>query len=81
MVTSDLLTRINELARKRRTQGLNAEELAEQAHLRRVYLDGIKDQLRNMLDSIEFIDTPPMTSAIPTVLHQANITLGQNTVH
>lgn len=35
--------RINELARKARTEGLTDEEKAEQAALRRAYIDSVKD--------------------------------------
>ena len=38
--------RINELARKDSTEGLTDEEKAEQAALRRAYIDSVKDNLR-----------------------------------
>ena len=41
--------RINELARKARTEGLTDEEKAEQATLRRAYIDSVKDNLRAQL--------------------------------
>lgn len=41
--------RINELARKARTEGLTDEEKAEQAALRRAYIDSVKDNLRAQL--------------------------------
>ena len=46
------IERINELARKKKTAGLTAEEQAEQNALRREYLDGYRENLRSMLDSI-----------------------------
>ena len=46
------IERINELARKRKAEGLTREEQAEQATLRKEYLDGYRENLRSMLDSI-----------------------------
>ena len=51
MITAELITRINELAKKQRTTGLSAAEQAEQAALRRVYIDGIKSQVKSQLDA------------------------------
>ena len=49
------IERINELARKKKETGLTEAELAEQAEqaeLRREYLDGYRQNLKAMLDSI-----------------------------
>ena len=46
------IERINELARKKKSVGLTAEEQAEQAALRKEYLDGYRENLKSMLDSI-----------------------------
>ena len=46
------IERINELARKKKEAGLTEAELAEQAELRREYLDGYRRNLKAMLDSI-----------------------------
>ena len=43
------VNRINELARKARTEGRTDEEKAEQAALRRAYIDSVKDNLRAQL--------------------------------
>ena len=56
MVTPELLARINELARKKRTVGLTDEELAEQKELYKIYLSSIREQMTTLLDSIEFVD-------------------------
>ena len=48
--------RINELARKMKTVGLNEEEKAEQAELRKEYLESIRKSFRQTLDSIEYTD-------------------------
>ena len=58
MITPELVARINELARKKRTIGLTAEELAEQKKLYEIYLSAIRGQVTNLLDSIEIVDAP-----------------------
>ena len=51
------IRRIGELARKSRTPaGLTEAEKAEQAALRREYIDSMKKNLRTQLDNIELID-------------------------
>ena len=49
---SKKIERINELARKKKAGGLTEAELAEQAALRREYLDGYRENLKAMLDGI-----------------------------
>ncbi len=56
MITPELLARINFLARKKRSEGLTAEELSEQKKLYEIYLTAIRGQVTNLLDSIEFVD-------------------------
>lgn len=56
LITPELLARINELARKKRTVGLTVEELAEQKELYKIYLAEIRGQVTNLLESIEFVD-------------------------
>ena len=48
--------RINFLAKKSRTEGLTPEEAAEQAKLRREYIDAYKASLIAQLDSIVVVD-------------------------
>ena len=48
----NLLNRINELAKKKREQGLNAEELAEQKKLYKIYLGEIRAQFDQTLDNV-----------------------------
>ena len=40
-----VIARINELAKKAKTEGLNDEELAERDKLRRIYIDSVKASL------------------------------------
>lgn len=56
MITPELLARINELARKKRTVGLTDTELAEQKELYKIYLAAIRGQVTNLLESIEIVD-------------------------
>ena len=58
MITKELIARINELSRKQRSTGLTAEEKQEQKNLREIYLEGIRGQMRQMLDNIEIVDKP-----------------------
>lgn len=46
------IERINELAKKKKTVGLTASEVEEQARLRREYLDGFKENLKATLDQV-----------------------------
>ena len=46
------IERINELARKKKAEGLTDEETREQAALHEEYLAGYRDNLRAMLDNI-----------------------------
>ncbi len=46
------IARINELARKKKQEGLNEEEAAEQAALRQEYLAGYRENLKAMLENV-----------------------------
>ena len=56
MVTEQQIKRINELAKKQREGGLTEEETAEQAVLRRAYIDGFKASLEGQLNSITVVE-------------------------
>ena len=51
-----LTKRINELARKSKTEGLTPAEKKEQAILRKEWLEKFKANFRAQLDNIEFVD-------------------------
>lgn len=53
MITRELIERINFLWHKQKTVGLTDEEKLEQRLAREEYLDGIRGQVRGMLDSIK----------------------------
>lgn len=59
MNMQEMITRINFLARKKRTEGLTEGELIEQKELYELYLGNIREQVKQKLDSITFVDKEP----------------------
>ena len=55
-MTNEKIARINALARKSRAQGLTEQERAEQAALRREYIDAMKRSLKVQLDSTVLVE-------------------------
>lgn len=49
---NETLKRINELAKKKREEGLTSEELAEQKELYKIYLGSIRTQFESTLDNV-----------------------------
>ena len=64
-----LVARINELARKQKTVGLNEEELAERAKLREIYLGNIRNNFRAQLNTIEVVDNDKHDEGNKGLLH------------
>ena len=56
MEMKDVIARINELAAKNKTVGLNEEELAERDKLRRIYIDNYKANLVATLENTYIVD-------------------------
>lgn len=56
MITQEQINRINELARKSKAEGLTEAEKAEQATLRRAYIDAVKASLTANLDHTYVVD-------------------------
>ncbi len=52
-----MIERINELAKKKREQGLSDEELREQKELYKVYLSEIRGQFSSTLDNVSVKDS------------------------
>ncbi|MEE0418534.1 MAG: DUF896 domain-containing protein [Lachnospiraceae bacterium] len=52
-MNEDKLKRINELARKSKAEGLTEAERAEQADLRREYIEAVRMNLRGQLNNID----------------------------
>ena len=51
MNINEVIARINELAKKAKTEGLTDEELMERDKLRRIYIDNVKASLIGQLDN------------------------------
>ena len=51
MDMNKVIERINELAKKAKTEGLSEEELAERDQLRRIYIDSVKASLTGQLEN------------------------------
>ena len=67
------IDRINELARKKKAEGLTEAEAAEQAALRKQYIDEWRENMRTILDGV-VIQRPdgtqePLKKKEPTVKH------------
>ena len=56
MITQKDIDRINELARKSKTEGLTDAEKAEQKELRIKYINGFKASLENQLSGITIVN-------------------------
>lgn len=56
MDMEELLRRINELAHKKKTDGLTKEELEEQAALRQAYLKNFREGFKDQLLSMKIVD-------------------------
>lgn len=55
-MTEEKIARINELAHKKKAEGLTPEELEEQAKLRREFLDDVRGNLRAQLNNIDMVN-------------------------
>lgn len=56
MITQEQINRINELARKAKGSGLSESEKEEQAKLRALYIESIKQSLTSQLDNTYIVD-------------------------
>ena len=55
MNMNEVIARINELAKKNKTEGLTEEEMAERDKLRRIYIDSVTGNLKNQLDNTSIV--------------------------
>ena len=53
MITEELVQRINELANKKKSEGLSPVELAEQKKLYKIYLASVREQVTTQLDATD----------------------------
>ncbi len=56
MITKEMVARINELAHKSKTEGLNGSEKEEQQELRAAYLAAIRENVISQLSQIRFVE-------------------------
>lgn len=62
---NEIIERINALAAKKKSgHALTPEELNEKKALYDIYLRFIRGQVKDQLDSIEFVDTEPTKEAV-----------------
>ncbi|WP_203362474.1 DUF896 domain-containing protein [Bacillus sp. REN10] len=56
MLSAEKIARINELAKKSKTEGLTGEEKQEQVHLRQEYLQAFRRSMRNTVETVRVFD-------------------------
>ncbi len=56
MNINEVIARINELAKKAKTEGLTEEETAERSKLRRIYIDNVKANLVGQLENTYIVE-------------------------
>jgi len=56
MSIQETINRINELAKKAKTEGLTPEEITERDKLRRIYIDSVKANLVGQLENTYLVD-------------------------
>lgn len=56
MLPQEKIDRINELARKKKREGLTHEEIVEQRDLREEFLLDFRARFRSQLENIEFVE-------------------------
>lgn len=55
MSMDEVIARINELAKKAKTEGLTEEETAEREKLRRIYIDSVVGNLKGQLENTTIV--------------------------
>lgn len=71
-IDEKLIARINELARKKKTEGLNEAELNEQKELRQIYLQEFRKGFEQQLKSVKVVD-PEGNDVTPEKLKKAKL--------
>ncbi|MBM7692138.1 uncharacterized protein YnzC (UPF0291/DUF896 family) [Peribacillus deserti] len=69
MLSKEKLSRINQLAKKAKEQGLSTDEAKEQSKLRREYLETFRNSMANTLENVTVID-PEGNDVTPEKLKQ-----------
>ena len=86
MITQEMMKRINELTRKKRSVGLSAEEIAEQKQLYQQYFSQVQGQVINLPNQVEATmsevqQNNPVPEQPTKVFQQTQIILGQRIFH
>ena len=55
-ITKEMIDRINQLAAKKKAEGLNEDEINEQKALYKEYLAAIRGQVRANLERVRFVE-------------------------
>ncbi|MCU9611963.1 DUF896 domain-containing protein [Caldibacillus lycopersici] len=69
MLSSEKLARINELAAKKKREGLTIEESKEQSKLRSEYLQAFRKTMKNTIENVTIVD-PNGNDVTPDKLKQ-----------
>ncbi len=56
MLKKEKIERINQLARKAKSEGLTDEEKREQEQLRKEYIEKFREHFRSHLDRVKFVE-------------------------
>ena len=56
MSMDEVIAKINELAKKAKSEGLTPEETVERDKLRRIYIDSVKASLTGQLENTYIVD-------------------------
>lgn len=56
MLSKEKMARINELAKKKKAEGLTPEETHEQEALRKEYITAFRASVRGQLENIKFVE-------------------------
>lgn len=56
MLSTEKITRINELSKKSKSIGLTIEEAKEQTSLRKEYLETFRSSMKNTIENVKVID-------------------------
>ncbi|MED1201903.1 DUF896 domain-containing protein [Heyndrickxia acidicola] len=72
MLSKEKLSRISELSRKAKSEGLTQEEAKEQSKLRKEYLETFRSSMRNTIENVKIID-PNGEDVTPDKIRQAQV--------
>ena len=61
MLSKEKLARINELAKKKKVQGLSADETIEQQKLREEYLQAFRGGMRHHIEGMKIVEGQDVT--------------------